>query len=229
LGIGVFAQDCGSGCASTVDNLVYYDCTSSLCEQTTVPPANQVPNPVTLFAKDNNGTIIVMPAVAVQGALSVTGSLIFGVDTQSNNQSGTATVLTVDPNLGDFTTLFNNQSFTSSFLDTGSNGLYFTDATLAPCSNTNFTGFYCPVSTESLSAKLQGQNGRIASANFSVDNAQTSASTNPTFTVMPALAGQFPSSTVTFDWGLPFYYGRSVYTVLETGVTVAGTGPYIAF
>jgi Protein of unknown function (DUF3443) len=229
LGIGVFAEDCGPGCENSASNMFYYSCTSTACVQTAVPLASQVPNPIARFATDNNGSVIQLPSVPAQGALSITGSLIFGVDTQSNNQSGNQTVLTVDPALGDFTTIFNNQSFGSSFIDTGSNGLYFADATLTPCANQNFNGFYCPVSTQTFTATLQGVNGNSASASFSVINPQTSANANPTFTVFPGLAGAFPSSTDTFDWGLPFYFGRSVFTVLETRVTSAGTGPYIAF
>jgi hypothetical protein len=32
----------------------------------------------------------------------------------------------------------------------------------------------------------------------------------------------------TFDWGLPFYYGRTVYAAVENA-TAVGTGPYLAF
>jgi hypothetical protein len=28
---------------------------------------------------------------------------------------------------------------------------------------------------------------------------------------------------------LPFYYGRTVYTVFENDMTSVGTGPYVAF
>ncbi|MDQ1387146.1 MAG: hypothetical protein QOF56_600, partial [Acidobacteriaceae bacterium] len=32
-----------------------------------------------------------------------------------------------------------------------------------------------------------------------------------------------------FDWGLPFFYGRNVYTAIETKSTPGGTGPYWAY
>ena len=94
-----------------------------------MPLTSQVQNPVTLFATDNNGTIIVLSAVAAGGAASVTGSLIFGIDTQSNNQSGTQTVLTLQTSgayAGDLTTIFNGQTLAASFIDSGSNGTFST-------------------------------------------------------------------------------------------------------
>ena len=230
LGIGVFAQDCGAGCETTVDNGSYYACTSTLCQATTVLLASQVQNPVTLFATDNNGVVIQLPSVAALGAATVQGFLIFGIDTQTNNKSGNQTVLTVDPADGDFTTIFNNQpDLTRSFLDTGSNGLYFNDTGLTQCTQSNLTMFYCPSSPQTLSAVLEGQNAVSATVNFTVGDAETLGANDPSLVAFPTLAGTYPATTDTFDWGLPFYYGRTVYTVIENTMTAVGTGPYVAF
>jgi hypothetical protein len=237
LGIGVFAQDCGSRCAGSVDNTFYYSCAATACVGTTASLTTQVLNPVPLFAKDNNGTIIQLPSVAAQGALTLTGSLIFGIDTQTNNASGGVTVLSVDPNLGHFTTVFNGTTFDQSLIDSGSNGLFFTDSALQAlkeCPAPNDAGFYCPASTMSFTATLTGTtstggSGASTTASFSVASAQMLSTDNPTFTVFPTLAGTFPSSADTFDWGLPFYYGRRVLTAVETGTTAVGAGPYFAF
>jgi hypothetical protein len=45
------------------------------------------------------------------------------------------------------------------------------------------------------------------------------------------LAGTFPGpdGSTTFDWGLPFYFGHTVYTAIQGAVTAVGTGPYVAF
>ncbi len=229
LGIGVFAQDCGAFCETTVDNGSYYACTSTLCQTTTVLLASQVQNPVTLFATDNNGVVIQLPSVAAQGAATVQGFLIFGIDTQANNKSGNQAVLTVDGS-GDFTTVFNNQSpLTQSFVDTGSNGLYFNDTGLTQCTQSNLMTFYCPSSPQTLSAVLKGQNAVSATVNFTVDNAETLGANEPSFVAFPTLAGTYPTTTDTFDWGLPFYYGRTVYTAIENTMTAVGMGPYIAF
>jgi hypothetical protein len=187
-----------------------------------------VSNPISSFATDNNGVIIQLPSVAAQGAATVTGSMIFGIDTQTNNKSGTQSVLTLD-DFGEFETAFAGQVLSQSFLDTGSNGLYFNDASLTVCTATNFTDFYCPTSTQSLTAVLQGQNGVMASVSFSVDDAQTLGANDPSLVAFPTLAGTFPGTTASFDWGLPFYFGRTVYSAMESETTTVGTGPYVAF
>jgi Protein of unknown function (DUF3443) len=233
IGVGVFAQDCGSTCVTNVDNGDYYSCASGSvqCEPTAVQSlTSQVTNPVVLFATDNNGVIIQLPSVAAAGAATVSGYMIFGIDTQTNNKSGTQTILAVDATFGDFTTIFNGQSLTESFLDTGSNGLFFDDSSFETCADN--ADFYCPASTQTLTAQLQGQMAEgqpttvSVSESFSVGNVEAP---NGDFTALPMLAGTFPGSTPTFDWGLPFYFGRTVYTAIQGATTAVSTGPYVAF
>ena len=49
-----------------------------------MPLAQQVVNPVTKFAVNNNGVIVQLPPVTTSAA-SATGTLVFGIGTQSNN------------------------------------------------------------------------------------------------------------------------------------------------
>ena len=228
LGIGPFVQDCGSVCVTTAVPAAYYACTQAACKNTTAALANQVLNPVTQFSTDNNGSIITLPGVASGGAASVTGSLIFGIDTESNNQSGTQTVLTLDPNTGYLTTIFNGQTLTSSFIDSGSNSNNFNDLSITRCASNNSQGFYCPTSTLTFSATLQGANGTSILEKFTVANIEMQFAADPTFTAFPDLGGTNPN-TGSFDWGLPFFYGRRIANAIEGYTTAAGTGPYVAF
>jgi Protein of unknown function (DUF3443) len=227
LGVGTFAQDCGDGCTLTGSSNpgLYYTC-SSTCAVTTESLASQLQNPVVLFATDNNGVIVQLPAVS--GAeTSISGSLIFGIGTQSNNSLGSATIYTLDPSTGNFTTSFNGKTYTdSAFLDTGSNAIYFLDASatgLPLCKDLNF--WYCPTSTQTPSATNQGANGASGAFTFTVGNADTLVS-NMTTGVANGLAGPSPGL---FDWGLPFFYGRKVYTAIENHNTPGGAGPYWAY
>lgn len=224
LGVGVFAQDCGAFCAPggnpTPPVGLYYSCPSSGCVPAYATLAQQVSNPVASFATDNNGVVIELPAVSSSGQPSATGSLVFGIGTQSNNALNGATVISLTPS-GLFTTVFKGTSYPQSFVDTGSNGYFFLDSTTTGIPNcTNATGFYCPSSTQNLTATNGGK-----AVSFSVANAE-SLFNNPNNFVFSNLAGSNPNS---FDWGLPFFFGRDVYEAIEGKNTPGGTGPYIAF
>jgi hypothetical protein len=232
LGVGPFAQDCGSACAAAAVPGAYYTCSgTSTCVATAVPLSLQVQNPVSAFATDNNGVIVQLPSVPAAGSATLSGYLIFGIDTESNNASnasGTETVLTVDGE--DYLTVtFNGQNLSKSFIDSGTNGIYFNDGNLPVCTASGLTDFYCPSATTSFNATLTGNNGVTASAQFSVANTQDLLNNNPSFTVFADLAGTYPGSTTSFDFGLPFYYGRRVATAIEGNTTTVGTGPYFAF
>jgi len=235
LGIGNFQQDCGSLCVSeTVPQIttqLYYGCASSAnCVATTVPLASQVWNPISKFATDNNGSILELPAVSSAGVAAVTGSLIFGIDTQSNNGLGTATVLSVDSGTGNLTVNFLGQALSSSFLDSGSNGNFFTDSSLAQCTSGSEKGFYCPPASQAFTATMTSNSGvTTGTLNFSVASADTLFNNGGgAFYVFNNLAGtnSLPQS---FDFGLPFFLGRNVYTAIENSTTSAGMGPFVAF
>jgi hypothetical protein len=229
LGVGPFQLDCGD--CDTAIHHQYYACpTATNCVDTLVPIAMQVPNPVTLFAADNNGIIIDLPTVAPAGAVTVSGQLIFGIDTQSDNQSGTQTVLTVDGN-AELLMTFNSQTLAQSFIDSGSNGIYFADSSIATCTTTGLTTFYCPGNPLSLGLSIQGANGvMVNNLVFTVGNLETMLNTNPTFNVLPQLAGTLPVGNAgSFDYGLAFFYGKRIAVAVEGSKTSVGTGPYIAF
>ena len=228
FGIGPFQLDCPV-CETSVIPGTYYSCTTTTCTGTTVAAASQVPNPVTTFAKDNNGTIIQLPSVANAGAATVTGTLTFGIDTQSNNASGTQTVMTVN-DMAELTIVFNGTNWTQSFIDSGSNGIYFTDA-ITPCTVSGLTDFYCPGTNLTLPVTIQGANGVMTNnLTFLVGNAQTMFN-NPAaanYAAFPLLAGTNPNAQ-SFDFGLAFFYSRRVATAIEGSTTTVGTGPYVAF
>ena len=85
----------------------------------------------------------------------------------------------------------------------------------------------CPGTTLALSATIQGANGASATVPFNVGDAATLFTNAPGFAAFGELAGPFAANS--FDWGLAFFYGRSVYTAIEGASTPGGTGPYVAF
>jgi hypothetical protein len=234
LGVGLFAQDCGisssPSCPASTD--VYYDCPSATtCAPMTASAAQQLANPVTLFSTDNNGVIVELPAVSGAEA-SISGSLVFGISTESNNALGSATVYTADPTSGTFTTSFDNSSYPGSFIDSGSNGYFFLDESAtgmpycdATASAPEGNGFYCPANTQGFSATNQGTNGASGVVTFSIANANDLFS-NSSDAVFGDLGGLFSGE---FDWGLPFFYGQNVYVAIEGQSAPGGTAPYWAY
>jgi hypothetical protein len=153
----------------------------------------------------------------------VDGSVIFGIGTQSNNGLGSATVFTLD-NSDNFITNFNNQSLTASFIDSGSNGLFFPDASLPLCSDPSW---FCPTSTTPLSATNVGAPGSPSNTvSFSVDNFDTVTGANPNDAAFSNLAGPNAGG---FDWGLPFFYNRNVYTAIRGTSAGSIAGPFWAY
>jgi len=227
LGLSTFREDCGSDCAASALPANYYSCPQGSCAPAAVPLASQVQNPVWRFPVDNNGSSLVMRSVDPAGAAVVQGALVFGIDTQGNNALGSATVLGVDADTGDFTTLYKGSSLTSSFIDSGSNGLFFDDSALPKCPQAIGSDFYCPASVQSLTATLQS-GGVNRDVPFKVANAQTLFSANTDFVAFGTLAGTAAFSG-SFDWGLPFFYGRQVFVAIEGQSTAAGPGPFVAF
>jgi hypothetical protein len=223
VGIGAFTADLG----------LYYTCPTSPCAQVTVLEANQVQNPVTSFAVNNNGTIISLPSVPSNGSVRASGTLTFGIGTQANNGLGVARKQNLDTN-GNFTTTISGSPYASSFLDSGSNALFFDetfDASIVTCVPTmnapSLNDFYCPPAIKNLTASNQAATGPAILVNFQVAIATTLFSNTSMF-AFSNLAGPAGFGGV-FDWGVPFFYGRDVYTAIEGQPTPAGAGPYVAY
>jgi hypothetical protein len=231
LGVGNEPSDCflNGGSACDPPSPAYYTCSGTKCSPAFIAAADQVANPVVLFPTDNNGVIVELPSASTS-APSLTGSLVFGIGTESNNQlpsSATVFTLTCDA----FTTVFGGQTFgvtdaatcagPYSFIDSGSNALYFPNVTNIPECSSNVAqgeleGFYCPTTTETLSATMEGEDGASHSASFSVGNADTLLVSEGTSSdaVQPTMAGTNPVG-YGFDWGLPFFYGVNVYSSID--------------
>ena len=228
LGIGVFKHDCGYNCVQQAVPATYYGCKGTPCTSLAVAEVLQVANPIPYFTTDNNGSVLMLPAVASSGATSLAGQLVFGIGTETNNGLGSAQVIGVNPNNGTFSTVQNGTTYTNSIMDSGSTGLFFETAGLPVCASPN-NAYYCPASTEQLSAVIEGVNGINSAVSFDVGNATALTQASSGDAVMPLLAGPaFVTSTI-FDWGLPFFYGRSVYAAVEQQSTPGGAGPYIAY
>ena len=218
IGVGPFAQDCGSGCvlsnSAYASNPTYFACpaggtSTSDCEAVGPELEQQVTNPVADFTSsgDDNGVIVELPSVAdPDGAASASGYLVFGIGTQSNNGLGSATVLTGN-DYGDFTTTYNGNQLQSSYLDTGSNAYYFDAGNTAalpdcPSSGSGSSGFssgwLCPTSEQTIALTNMGESGTTSSVSIKIYDANTlfdeGSSTSP-YTAFDDLGADTGSQT----------------------------------
>lgn len=226
IGVGLFVADCGPSCANSNQNQTYYACSGSSCTNIAVPEAQQVSNPVANLPTDNNGVALQLPNVSASGSSLVSGYLIFGIGTRPNNTPIGATVLTTD-NDGNMTTNFAGGSYNGSFIDSGSNGLYFPQvSSVSTCDSSSAVaaGWFCPSGVISLSAVQVGQNGVAAGVNFLVGNADSLFNTSAV--VFNDVGAPYSGG---FDWGLPFFLGRTVYVGLEGTISPMASGTYWAY
>ncbi|MGH7914555.1 MAG: DUF3443 family protein [Candidatus Binataceae bacterium] len=227
LGVGLFGADCGDACATLgpQNPSIYYQCSSGGCTVAPVADSNQVQNPVPLLPGDNNGVVLKMPAIPFLGASRVSGKLVLGINTRRNNQLNGAFVYKTD-DAGNIATTYNNATM-DGFIDSGSNALFFDNGSIPQCDPSLAPGFYCPSSLLVLGAINTGRLGSASGmVSFNVANALSLAATgNKAFyNVAGTFGGKF------FDFGLPFFFGRNVYTGIDGQATSgAGAGPFFAY
>lgn len=226
LGLGFFIADCGNACtaSSTANPGFYYGCAGTSCSVVSRAVNQQVQNPVALLPNNNNGVMIQLPAVA-NSTPTLSGSLVIGIGTASDNALGSAKVFAPDQ-FGNLQTAFKGNQY-AGFLDTGSNAYFFLDSKttgIADCASTE-KGFYCPSSPANLSATNSSSQGGSSTVNFTIVSASQlfSSGGNAAF---PTLGGPNPA---TFDWGLPFFFGRNVFVAIEGRQTPLGAGPFWAY
>jgi len=244
IGIGTTATDCGTICAAGNSSAaIYYDCPSSGCSgiisraSSATAPFQQLPNPVAAFPQDNNGTIIALPAVPQAGLASVTGTVTFGIGTQSDNALSAPNILALTTSTsrlgpGLLSAAYNGKALTQSFLDSGSQEYFFIDTSLPGCTQAAFIAFYCPTSPLSLSPLITAIDGTTASGAFLLynpNNANATATVAPGLGVNPTLVTPPLPFANSFDFGVPFFYGKSVYTAIEGRSAGGRQGPYVAF
>jgi Protein of unknown function (DUF3443) len=239
LGIGAVGIDCGITCRTNTypgGYIVYYSCPpGGACQAAAMPVESQVSNPVTGFAVNNNGTMVVMPKLPDLGAMVARGRLVFGIGTQVNNQIPVgATMYQLNTNPASPEYLYvglqvASRNFTQSFIDTGANAMFFDEPTLSQsCTVTSGQagGWYCPPSTWRQTATITDSAGTTGTFSLAVTSADVLF--NSGAAAFATLGGSAGQATETFALGMPFFYGRTVATSIW-GQTLSSNGPWYAF
>jgi hypothetical protein len=232
IGVGLLANDCGTGCTDP-DATYYFSCNSGSCTNETVDAAHQTQNPVSKMpAGFNNGVALTLPSVGSCGSSGVEGYLALGVGTQSNNTPPVAVnVLAADPTDLTLITTFQGTQNTNSFIDSGSNtlGFYPSGSVLQDLGNCGggANDFFCPNDSPTYSASMQANTGGAqVSVPFQIVNSLSLVNSgNNSFSTLGSygVSGEF-------DWGIDFFYGRTVYVVTKgSSASGLGSGPLWGF
>jgi hypothetical protein len=147
------------------------------------------------------------------------------------------TTCTSNPGYLYFNTVVGSSSYPDSYIDSGSNAYFFIDSSIAhTCTSSTWSattgGWYCPPGSTAVtrSAILSDWSSNTATADFSIANSDLLFGTSST--AFNNLGGSFgnsaPGAAQAFVWGLPFFYGRSVYTSIW-GQSLSSNGPWNAF
>ena len=242
LGVGLFAQDCGTSCAFSWNssNGMYFACDASVpgsaCNGVGVALSKQVSNPVSALPVDNNGVIVDLPAIPLGGVDYADGYLILGIGTQANNAPPTSGAIPTTYNastVGEFTTTLGGNTYSQSFIDSGSNDLYFQPTpAIDDCGSVDprLSNWFCPSTVQTFSATNNDTLGTISSppaTSFQIGSFVSLFGTtnNNVFVEL----GQNSQVGGSFDWGLPFFLGKKVYVGIEHTPSTLGTGPYWAY
>jgi hypothetical protein len=241
LGVGYLAEDCGITCTFFPSNGQYYTCTGGDCSGGARVDLNaQVTNPIALLPTDNNGLYLTLPSVGSTGAVSATGTLTIGIGTQGAIPTS-PTTLQISDKLGVFSTNSgstydsNGANRMPGFVDSGSNMLFF-PGNLDDCGDvyntSQLSGLFCPSTDQVLTYANTSisDTTTTAAVTFTVTDFVNVVSTNSSHYVFSNIAGSSGDLIDgMFDWGLPFYFGRTVYVGIDQTTSTLGTGPYFAY
>ena len=132
---------------------------------------------------------------------------------------------------GNFSTTYKGTAMNGSYIDSGSNALFFNDSSISTCHVNTWT--YCPTSlqmqTPLTATNTAASGGATGTVSFSIVNADqlfTNASV-----VAGNIGGPYGGSQPQFAWGLPFFFGRPVFTAISGVTPPSGVpiGPYFAY
>lgn len=223
LGVRGLDADCGAVCVNAVPAVPrYYRCVTDGCTAASLPLDAQVRNPVALFGPGyDNGTAIVLPPLDGVSNVPLQGTLTFGIGTRTNNQLGNAKIFRTD-SAGYVATTYGGAR-AQAMLDTGTPQILFHDDDIQRCTSSFTTSVYCPASATQITAIIESADGVRDTVGVSI----VPLPSNMPF--QAASFGRYVDAGSRIVWGLPFYFGRTVFTAISGKDTPAGPGPYIAY
>jgi hypothetical protein len=225
IGVGVWPND------ALINYDQYFVCASGVCTVTNdLDPSQRPTHPVLHLPNYRGGVSLKMAAISRSGTLNATGTLTFGVTSVPPGASQLV--------LNEFglftTTAINGQIYPYSYIDSGTVGMFFDLETPAIPECTRALGLYCPSTSLRMAANQSDADGNNHYVSFEVPNLEDllinsriapTALNNLTGPTYDSYNLNLPQR---FAWGFPFFYGRTVYTLLA-GTTLGGEHGTVAY
>ena len=226
IGIGALVSDAGL--------VPYYNCNSSStsCSQVSISAGDAVANPVAAMPQDNNGLALQLPIIPDAGAVVVNGYMIMGIGTQAHNTPPSGVVSIPLSRVGHFQTEFAGKTW-GAYLDTGTATLLLPASDGLPTCSANAL-LLCPTSLTTLTSVLVGALGAPRlQGSFAIGNAQDMlARSNPnlTFNSLGSTSGLVVAQMQSeLAYGLPYYFGKTIYVGFTGKSSSLGAGPIDAY
>ena len=230
LGVGNEKQDCGEYCNVIAQNRVYYSCGASTCTGTSVALADQVQNPIAkLAAPYNTGVAVTMPKIT-QPQIA-TGVATFGIGSAAaDTLAMTGTIAQIKTAGLRFNSLFEGVAQPQTAIDSGSSALSLRTTQIPVCASPN-ANFLCPTSSPMYpvfsATTLAGAHVDTAFAVNNYVGMQSVMNQYAQAIAVPGIADKVVTGSNLY--GLPFYFGRTVYHAMPGAVVNGSTGPFVAY
>jgi hypothetical protein len=235
MGVAALTPDCGSRCTTTAnqESPAYYGCTAGTCAATIgVPVSQQLPNPVAALTTDNNGYIIDLPAISdVVGGASPTGTMTFGIGTQTNNAFTASTVFDASASGGliALSALIGGENVRYTVFDSGTPFYLFQLPGLQDCFGM-FEGLFCPPNVQSFEMPLTDRSSFSAEFHFKIGNGADLFSNSPDdATAFDDIGADTGPGAGIIILGLPSFFGRRFFFGLSDQTIGTHIGPIYAY
>ncbi|MGZ3691978.1 MAG: DUF3443 family protein [Pseudobdellovibrio sp.] len=219
----------GLGLAVNSNGKTYFSCKKDKCEKIEAKSEFETKNPILNLPEDNNGYVVSTPEVPQDGLKNLTGKIIFGINTKSDNSVKLSNVCKARSD-GFFKLKYGEKSYWTLF-DTGTNAYNLpAETNKAPfCKNSKV--YLCPPSPVKYDVELQdGEKAKCASLSVSVvANVNGPESTKKSWVVQGLSEVWGKGVSHSFILGIPFFFGKDIYFVLGGKSSSVGEGPLVAF
>jgi hypothetical protein len=208
----------------------YFSCSALGCAASAISDNQKALNPIAYLSQNKNGFIISTPAVPETGTKNLEGVIKFGIGTQTNNQLQSK-LTACRSRSDDFLQLkYNGVTYWTKF-DSGTNAFNLPSGAVQSPFCQNSKVYLCPSQPLNYAAEILSADGSsCANLNLTISGDFFGPSSVTQSWVVPGLTESWGGKTSNqFILGMPFFFGKDIYYILDGQKSAIGLGPIVAF